>query len=106
VTRDSTRAHLSKEVRSGAVGHVAAPDLTSTGRCGLKLQLAWQRVDARHAPYLDLELVCGANFSTPRSIILIFLLCSRRRVHHPRENVDDGPREVPELKVRQRPPST
>jgi hypothetical protein len=35
--RGSTRAHLSKEVRSGAVGHVAALELTSAGRCGPKL---------------------------------------------------------------------
>jgi hypothetical protein len=36
-----------------------APEPTSTGRCGLKLQLMWQRVEARHIPYLDLKLVCG-----------------------------------------------
>jgi hypothetical protein len=53
-------------------------------RCGPKLQLAWQCVDARPAPYLDIELVCGAhlrrgcklaggaNFLVPRSVILIF----------------------------------
>jgi hypothetical protein len=41
VTCGSTRAHLSKEVRSGAVGHVAAPEPTSAGRCGLKIQLVW-----------------------------------------------------------------
>jgi hypothetical protein len=35
--RGSTGAHLSKEVRSGAVGHMAAPEPTSTGRCGPKL---------------------------------------------------------------------
>jgi hypothetical protein len=69
----------------------------------------------------------GANFLAPRSIILIFLLDSRWRAHHKRENVDDGLpggagaegpgapttnvktsmvdlREVPELKVRERPP--
>jgi hypothetical protein len=57
--RGSTRAHLNKEVRFGVVGHVAAPEPASTERYGLKLQLAWQRVDARHIPYLDLELVCG-----------------------------------------------
>jgi hypothetical protein len=55
----STGAYLSKEVRSKAVGHVAAPKPTSAGSCGLKLQLTWQRVDARPAPCLDLELVCG-----------------------------------------------
>jgi hypothetical protein len=39
VTRASTGAHPSKEVRSGAAGHVAAPEPTSIGRCGPKLQL-------------------------------------------------------------------
>jgi hypothetical protein len=52
------------EVRFGAVGHVAAPKPTSVGRCGLKLQHMWQRVDARHAPCLDLELVCGGTRSS------------------------------------------
>jgi hypothetical protein len=55
----STGAHLSKEVRFGVAGHVAAPKPTSAGICGPKLQLTWQRVDARPAPCLDLELVCG-----------------------------------------------
>jgi hypothetical protein len=45
------------EVR--AAGHVAASEPTSVGRCGLKLQRMSQRVDARPAPCLDLELVCG-----------------------------------------------
>jgi hypothetical protein len=54
----STGAHLNKEVMSGAAGHVVAPEPTSAGRCGLKLQLAWQRIDACPAPCLDLELVC------------------------------------------------
>jgi hypothetical protein len=36
VTRGSTGAHLSKEVRSEAAGHVVAPEPTSAGRCGLK----------------------------------------------------------------------
>jgi hypothetical protein len=67
----------------------------------------------------------GANFSVPRSVILIFLLGSRRRAHHQREDVDGGPpggagaegpraptinvktsttgpREVPELEIRER----
>jgi hypothetical protein len=60
--RVSTGAHLNK-VRFGTAGHVAAPEPTSAGRCGPKLQLAWQRVDARPAPCLDLELVCrGTRF--------------------------------------------
>jgi hypothetical protein len=102
-TRGSAGAHLGREVRSGVAGHVAAPEPTSARRCGLKLQLMWQHVDARHAPCLELELVCGvpglhsadrgpwvhfgrgceptggANFLAPRSVILIFLLGSRRR---------------------------
>jgi hypothetical protein len=62
--RGSTGAHLSKEVRSRAAGHVAALEPTSAGRCGLKLQLVWQRVDARPAHCLDLELVCGGTLSS------------------------------------------
>jgi hypothetical protein len=46
------------------MGHVAAPEPTSVGRCGLKLLLMWQRVDARSAPCLDLELVCGGTRSS------------------------------------------
>jgi hypothetical protein len=60
----STGAHLNKEVMSGAVGHVAAPEPTSAGRCGPKIQLAWQREDARPAPCLDLELVCSGTRSS------------------------------------------
>jgi hypothetical protein len=60
----STGAHLSKEVRSRVAGHVTAPERTSIGKCGLKLQLAWQRVDAHLTPYLDLELVCGGTRSS------------------------------------------
>jgi hypothetical protein len=107
-------------------------------------------MDARPAPCLDLELVCGGTQSSgcrqrppgpPRERLrtrrwgqffgaplgyLIFTLGSRRRQ---RENFDGGPpggvgaegpgastinvkmsmagpREVPELKVRERPPST
>jgi hypothetical protein len=58
-TRDSARAHLDREVRLGAEEHVAESEPTSVGRYGLKLQLAWQRVNAHSAPCLDLELVCG-----------------------------------------------
>jgi hypothetical protein len=134
------------------VGHVAALDPTSAGRCGPKLQLVWQHVDARHLLVLTYSLYVGVpglqgadrgpwahlrrryepasgDFSTPHSVILIFLLGSRRRTHHQRENIDGGPsrgagaegpgaptinvkmstvspREVPELKVRELPPST
>jgi hypothetical protein len=47
-----------------AAGHVAAPKPTSVGRRGPELQLAWQRVDTRLAPCLDLELVCGGTLSS------------------------------------------
>jgi hypothetical protein len=57
-------AHLVREVRSGAVRHVAVPEPTSVGMCGLKLQLTWQRVDAHPTPCLDLELVCGGTRSS------------------------------------------
>jgi hypothetical protein len=71
VTRGSTGAHLSKEVRSGAVGHVVALEPTSAERCGLKLQLTWQRVDAHPVLCLDLELVCrGIRFSGCRHNVI------------------------------------
>jgi hypothetical protein len=57
-TCSSVRAHLSKEARSEAMGHMVAPEPTSAGRCGLKVQLTCQRVDGHSAPYLDLELIC------------------------------------------------
>jgi hypothetical protein len=53
-TRGSAGAHLGRNVRSGAAGHMAAPEPTSAGRCGLKLQLTLQHVDACPAPCLDL----------------------------------------------------
>jgi hypothetical protein len=43
------------------VGHVVASKPTSAGRCGPKLQLMWQHVDARPASCLNLELVCGVT---------------------------------------------
>jgi hypothetical protein len=43
------------------VKHVTAPEPTSIERRGLKVQLTWQRVDARHATYLNLELVYGVS---------------------------------------------
>jgi hypothetical protein len=36
-TRGSVGAHLSREARSGAIGHVAASEPISTGRSGLEL---------------------------------------------------------------------
>jgi hypothetical protein len=38
---------------------MVAPAPTSAGRRGPELQLAWQRVYTRPAPWLDLDLVCG-----------------------------------------------
>jgi hypothetical protein len=61
--RGSAGAHLSREARSGATGHVAAPEPTSAGRRGPELQGTWQRVDARLTPCLDLKLVCGGTRS-------------------------------------------
>jgi hypothetical protein len=59
-----TRGSTEKEVSSRAVGHVVALEPTSAGRCGPKLQLTWQRMDARPGPCLDLELVCGGTRSS------------------------------------------
>jgi hypothetical protein len=42
-TRDSTGAHLVREAKFGAEGHVAAPELTLSGRQGLELRDMWQR---------------------------------------------------------------
>jgi hypothetical protein len=36
--RGSTGAHLGRETRSGVVGHVKIPELTSIGRRGTELQ--------------------------------------------------------------------
>jgi hypothetical protein len=58
-TCGSTGAHLGRQARSRAAGHMEVPELTSIERRGLELQGTWQRVDARPAPYLDLKLVCG-----------------------------------------------
>jgi hypothetical protein len=96
-------------VRSRVAGQVEAPEPTSTGRCGPKLQLTWQRVDAHLTPCLDLELVCrgtrssgvlrtrrlGQFFDAPLGYFEIFIRQSTA-----------GPGEVPELEVRERPPST
>jgi hypothetical protein len=62
-TCGSAGAHLSREARSGATGHVAAPEPTSAGRRGPELQGTWQRVDARLTPCLDLKLACGGTRS-------------------------------------------
>jgi hypothetical protein len=47
----------------------------------------------------------GQFFGAPL-VYLIFLLGGRRSAYHQRENIDGRPREVPELKVQKRPPST
>jgi hypothetical protein len=41
MTHGSTGAYLSKEMMSGATGHVVALEPTSAGMYGLKLQLVW-----------------------------------------------------------------
>jgi hypothetical protein len=41
MTHGSTEAYLSKEMMSGATGHVVALEPTSAGMYGLKLQLVW-----------------------------------------------------------------
>jgi hypothetical protein len=40
-TRDITRAHLVREAKSGAEGHVAAPELTLSERQGPELRDMW-----------------------------------------------------------------
>jgi hypothetical protein len=42
-THGSTGAHLSKEARSGATGHVAVLELASVGRLGPEVWDMWQR---------------------------------------------------------------
>jgi hypothetical protein len=42
-THGSTGAHLIKEARSEAAGHVAVPELTSSRRRGPELRGTWQR---------------------------------------------------------------
>jgi hypothetical protein len=76
--RGSTGAHLSKEARSGAMGHAVALKPTSVGRCGPKLQLTWQRMDARPTPCLHLEIVCGGTRSSG---------CRQRPPSPPRERL-------------------
>jgi hypothetical protein len=93
---------------------MVAPEPTFAGRCGPKVQLMWQHMDARPAPCLDLELVCGGTrssgyrqrppgppretlrtrrwgqlFGTPLGYLELFTWQSTA-----------GPQEVPELKVR------
>jgi hypothetical protein len=79
-TRDSAGAHLSKEARSGAAGHAVASEPTLVERCGPKIQLMWQCVDARPALYLDLELICGGTRSSG------YWQPCFKTINHPREN--------------------
>jgi hypothetical protein len=44
VTHGSTRALLSREVGTGAMGHVAAPKPSSVGRRGSELRDTWQHI--------------------------------------------------------------
>jgi hypothetical protein len=55
MTRGSVGAHLSREARSGAVGHVAAPEPTSAERRGLEPEDTWQH---RSPPQLGGEVQC------------------------------------------------
>jgi hypothetical protein len=102
-----------------AAGHMVALEPTSAGRCGPKLQLMWQHMNARPTPCLDLELVCGGTRSSG---------CRQRPPGPPQERLRThrwgqffgaplgyldlftrqltaGPRDVRELKVRELPPS-
>jgi hypothetical protein len=58
-THGSAEAHIGREARSRAVGHMAAPEPILTGRRGLKLMDTWQLVDVHIAPCFDLKLVWG-----------------------------------------------
>jgi hypothetical protein len=62
--RDSTRAHLGRELRSWAIGRVAAPEFTSARERGPKLHDTWQCVNAHPTSCLNLKLICGGNRST------------------------------------------
>jgi hypothetical protein len=63
-THGSTGALLSREVGSGAAGHVTAQEPSSAGRQGSEPQDMWQHVVARPAPCLGLMPVCGGTQST------------------------------------------
>jgi hypothetical protein len=61
--RGNAGAHLSQEVRSGAIGHMAVPEPISAGRRVPKPEGTWQHVDAHSATYLDVKLVCRGTWS-------------------------------------------
>jgi hypothetical protein len=56
-THGSTGAHLSGEMRSRGIGHVAAPEPTLAGRQSLELYGTWQHVGAHLATCLVLKPV-------------------------------------------------
>jgi hypothetical protein len=56
-------AHLSQEVRSGAIGHMAALEPISAGRRGPEPEGTWQHVDAHPSTCLDVKLVCRGTWS-------------------------------------------
>jgi hypothetical protein len=60
-SRDGPGAASGRPAGAGAAGHVVAPEPTSAGRQDPELQLTWQRVDTRPAPYLNLELIYRGN---------------------------------------------
>jgi hypothetical protein len=62
-TYGGTGAHLGKEQGSGAIGHVAAPELTLVGRQSPELSGTWQGLDSCPVPYLVLNPVCGGTWS-------------------------------------------
>jgi hypothetical protein len=55
-TRGSTGAHLVKQARSRADGHVAASELTSARRRGLEPWDTWQRLELTSAGRRGQEL--------------------------------------------------
>jgi hypothetical protein len=54
-----TGALLNREARSGAAGHMMAPETSSTERRGSELQDTRHHVKACLAPCLELMPVCG-----------------------------------------------
>jgi hypothetical protein len=57
-------AHLCREARSRAIGHVAAPEPMPAGGQGLELHIMWQHVDACPATCLVMKPICGGTWST------------------------------------------
>jgi hypothetical protein len=80
-TCGSVGAHLDKEVRFEAAGHVVATEPTSTGRCGLKLQFTRQRVDIHTTPCLDLEVVLWVTGLQSADNSISFCLRGNKKVY-------------------------